>query len=65
MLERVGIKITSAFEDLVFTRDNHFLLQFGNVGKMLFFYTHAEADTKAAQQLLAALLPRAAAKALP
>jgi len=62
MLEQVGIEVTYAYEDLVFIKDNHFLLQFGKVGKMLFFYANAETDAMDAQQHLATLLPLATAQ---
>jgi hypothetical protein len=59
MLEQVGIEVTYAYEDLVFIKDNHFLLQFGKVGKMLFFYANVETAAANAQQLVATLLPLA------
>lgn len=42
MLEQVGVEVTYAYEDLVFIKDNHFLLQFGKLGEILFFYANIE-----------------------
>lgn len=62
MLEQVGVEVTYAYEDLVFIKDNHFLLQFGKVAEALFFYANAETADADAQQLFATLLPVANAQ---
>ena len=51
MLEQIGVEVTYAFEDLVFLKDNQFLLQFGKVGEILFFYANVETGEAEAQQL--------------
>ncbi len=44
VLESVGAEISYVYEDLVFVTHNHFLLQFGEVGRDLFFYQNTEID---------------------
>jgi hypothetical protein len=51
MLERIGLEVTYAYEDLVFLKDNSFLLQFGKVGELLFFYANVETTEAEAQRL--------------
>jgi len=62
ILEQIGVEVTYAYEDLVFIKDNHFLLQFGTVGEILLFYANVETDAAEAQQLFAAILPVASAQ---
>lgn len=50
-LEQIGIEVTYAYEDLVFIQHNHFLLQFGKTGDMLFFYANVETTENEAHQL--------------
>ena len=64
MLEQIGIEVTYAYEDLVFIKDNHFLLQFGPVGETLFFRANVETEPGEAQQLFAAILPVAKAQGI-
>lgn len=42
MLDGLGMQITYAYEDLVFIQHNHFLLQFGASGEMLYFHGNIE-----------------------
>ena len=42
MLEQIGMDISYAYEDLIFLEHNHFLLQFGEVGEILFFYANVD-----------------------
>lgn len=44
ILEGLGAEISYVYEDLVFVTHNHFLLQFGEVGRDLFFYQNTEID---------------------
>ena len=55
MLEQIGIEITYAYEDPVFVEGNHFLLQFGQVGEVLFFYANVEAVAADVPPLFAAI----------
>lgn len=48
-LEQIGIEISYAYEDLVFIQHNHFLLQFGKTGAILFYYANEETAAAAAQ----------------
>lgn len=41
-LDGLGIQITYAYEDLVFIQHNHFLLQFGASGEMLYLYGNVD-----------------------
>ena len=56
MLEQIGIEVTYAYEDLIFVKHNPFLLQFGTIGEMLFYYTNIEAYEAEERQLFAAVL---------
>lgn len=51
VLESLGAEVSYAYEDLVFVKHNHFLLQFGDVGEELYFYKNTEikADESAKQ----------------
>jgi hypothetical protein len=62
MLEQIGIEVTYAYEDLVFLKDNHFLLQFGKVGEILFFHANVETVDAEAQQFFAAIQAVASAQ---
>jgi hypothetical protein len=42
LLEQIGEDITYAYEDLVFVRHNHFLLQFGTTGDILWYFANVE-----------------------
>lgn len=42
ILDPLGAEISYVYEDLVFIKHNHFLLQFGDEGKDLFFYQNTE-----------------------
>ncbi len=64
MLEQAGVEVTYAYEDLVFIKDNHFLLQFGKVGEILFFYANVEMGDADGRQRFAALLPVVSAQGL-
>lgn len=50
-LEQIGIEVTYAYEDLVFIQHNHFLLQFGKTGAILFFYANVDTAVHEADQL--------------
>jgi hypothetical protein len=50
-LEQIGIEVTYAYEDLIFIEHNHFLLQFGKTGEILFFYANVETTGNHAHQL--------------
>lgn len=43
-LEPLGVEITYVYEDLIFIKHNHFLLQFGEVGEKMFFYRNSEIE---------------------
>ena len=51
-LDRIGLEITYAYEDLIFVQHNPVLLQFGKEGQVLFFYRNVETPEEEAQQLL-------------
>ncbi len=59
MLEQIGLEVSYAYEDLVFIKNNQFLLQFGKVGELLFFYTNEDTAEADAPQLFATILPMA------
>ncbi len=64
MLEQIGIEVTYAYEDLVFIKHNHFLLQFGQTGEIVFFHANVEASETDAQQLFTAAQNAAAAQGI-
>ena len=41
-LETLDVEITYVYEDLIFIKHNHFLLQFGEIGEKMFFYRNSE-----------------------
>ena len=43
-LEPLGVEVTYVYEDLIFIKHNHFLLQFGEVGEKIFFHRNSEID---------------------
>lgn len=51
MLEQIGMDISYAYEDLIFLEHNHFLLQFGEEGAILFFYANVETPADASVRL--------------
>ena len=51
MLEQIGMEVTYAYEDLVFIRHNHFLLQFGRTGEDLVFSANVETDAETTHNL--------------
>lgn len=55
ILDGLGIEVTYAYEDLVFLQHNPVLLQFGQVGEILFFHVNVETDETEADQLFAAI----------
>jgi DNA-binding transcriptional LysR family regulator len=55
MLDRLGIEMTYAYEDLIFLKHNAALLQFGQVGEILFLHTNVATDAHEADQLFATL----------
>ena len=58
-LESHGVEITYVYEDLIFIKHNHFLLQFGEIGEKMFFYRNNEikSDEAARQyEILSTLL---------
>lgn len=42
VLEQVGAEVSYVYEDLIFITHNHFLLQFGKSGEVLFFYANED-----------------------
>jgi hypothetical protein len=46
ILDQMGVDISYVYEDLIFTTHNNFLLQFGKIGEILFFYGHVDSDEK-------------------
>ncbi len=42
LLDNLGVEITYVYEDLVFIKHNHFLLQFGDKGEQIFFFRNLE-----------------------
>lgn len=64
MLEQLGIEVSYAYEDLIFIKDNHFLLQFGKTGELLFFYANVETVETDARQIFATILPVASGQGL-
>lgn len=59
LLDEIGAEVSYAFEDLVFIQHNPFLLQFGKVGEVLFFYANVETKEDVARQLFAAVQAKA------
>ena len=55
LLEEIGLEITYAYEDLIFIQHNPILLQFGEVGEILFFFVNVETSSEEAGQLFAAI----------
>jgi hypothetical protein len=43
-LEPLDVEVTYVYEDLIFIKHNHFLLQFGEVGEKMFFHRNSEID---------------------
>ena len=64
MLEELGVDITYAYEDLVFIQHNPILLQFGDVGEMLFGYANVDVEPGVAEQLFAAIQEKAVANGM-
>jgi hypothetical protein len=64
LLEEIGLEITYAYEDLIFIQHNPFLLQFGEVGEMLFFSANVETSSEEAGQLFAAIQAKASGEGL-
>jgi alpha-D-ribose 1-methylphosphonate 5-triphosphate synthase subunit PhnH len=64
MLEQIRVEVTYAYEDLVFIKDNHFLLQFGKVGEILFFHANIDTVKEDAQQLFATIQAVASAQGI-
>lgn len=52
LLEGIGLEITYAYEDLIFLQHNPALLQFGEVGQILFFYRNVDTPEGEATRLL-------------
>ena len=46
LMKMVGAEVSYVYEDLVFIKHNHFLLQFGKKGEELFFYSNTEMKKK-------------------
>ena len=64
MLELIGIEVTYAYEDLIFIHHNHFLLQFGKVGEILFYSANVATTEDEAQQLFTAVQTAASGKGI-
>jgi len=50
LLEEIGMEVTYAYDDLIFIQHNPILLQFGEVGEVLFFYANVETPEDEAAQ---------------
>ena len=59
LLNEFGIQIAYAYEDLVFTEHNNFLIQFGELGKNLMFFANGEMAPDEIEPLFAAVQSRA------
>jgi hypothetical protein len=46
LVEKLGLKITYAYDDLVFIEHNAFLIKMGDRGEDVFVYINVEADEK-------------------
>jgi hypothetical protein len=46
LVEKLGLKITYAYDDLVFVEHNAFLIKMGEHGEDVFVYVNVEADVK-------------------
>jgi hypothetical protein len=46
VLDKLGLKITYAYDDLVFVEHNAFLLKMGERGEDIYVYVNVEADKK-------------------
>lgn len=44
LLENLGAEISYAYEDLIFVKHNHFLLQFGQTAEEVFFFKNVEIE---------------------
>ncbi len=44
LLESLGAEISYAYDDLVFVKHNHFLLQFGQTSEEVFFFKNVEIE---------------------
>jgi len=64
LLEEIGAEITYAYDDLIFLQHNPVLLQFGEVGEMLFFYANVETPEETASQMFTAILEKAATEGI-
>jgi alpha-D-ribose 1-methylphosphonate 5-triphosphate synthase subunit PhnH len=64
LLEQIGLEVTYAYDDLVFLMHNPVLLQFGEVGEMLFFHVNVETSDDEAQHLFAAIQAAAAGQGI-
>jgi hypothetical protein len=64
MLEQIGIEVTYAYEDLIFIEHNHFLLQFGKVGEILFYAANIATTEAEAQQFFTAVQTAASGKGI-
>ena len=64
MLEQIGLEVTYAYDDLVFLMHNPALLQFGEVGEVLYFHVNVETGNDEAQQLFAAVQKAAAGQGI-
>ncbi len=50
LLENLGAEISYAYDDLVFVKHNHFLLQFGTSAAEVIFFKNVEIDDQESQQ---------------
>ena len=55
-LENLAVEITYVYEDLIFIKHNHFLLQFGEQGEQMSFYRNQEIDPGESEQQFAILV---------
>ena len=50
LLESLGAEISYAYDDLIFVKHNHFLLQFGKTAEEVFFFRNVEIEAKESHQ---------------
>lgn len=64
IIEELGAEISYAYDDLMFIKHNHFLLQFGDTPESLFFFKNSEVEKAESEQQFTTLATAAEAKQL-
>jgi hypothetical protein len=64
LVEKLGLKITYAYDDLVFIEHNAFLLKMGVRGEDVFAYVNVEADEKEYPAIIEKLIAEGAKEEL-